>query len=39
MWVLAQCERFHCLPSQLLKEDAALMQMLAIEQEVRGDGW
>lgn len=25
------CRRFHCLPSQLLAEDAELLQMLEIE--------
>lgn len=25
------CERFHCLPSQLLAEDAELMRLLAVE--------
>ena len=28
--ILGLCERFHCLPSQLLDEDATLLQMLAI---------
>lgn len=31
------CERFRCLPSQLLAEDASLMQMLAIEGYGGGD--
>lgn len=25
------CDRFHCLPSQLLAEDAGLLQLLEIE--------
>jgi hypothetical protein len=31
--VLALCERFHCLPSQLYAEDAELLQMLLIVKE------
>jgi len=38
MWVLAQCDRFGCLPSQLKNEDSDLMRMLTIESEVRGGG-
>lgn len=30
-FVLGACERFGCLPSQLVKEDVALMRLLAIE--------
>lgn len=26
------CDRFHCLPSQLLGEDADLLRLLAIEE-------
>jgi hypothetical protein len=36
LWVLAQCERFGCLPSALAAEDAGLMRLLAIEKEVMG---
>lgn len=28
--VLAACDRFHCLPSQVLAEDASMLQLLAI---------
>ena len=28
--VIGLCERFHCLPSQLMKEDAALLRGLKI---------
>ncbi len=31
--VLALCERFHCLPSALEKEDASLLMMLAVSKE------
>lgn len=31
-WVLANCERFACLPSQLLDEDAEMLRLLKIEQ-------
>ncbi len=30
-WILGLCERFGCLPSQLLDEDADLMRLLTIE--------
>lgn len=33
---LRLCERFGCLPSQLMAEDAGLLRMLDIEAEVRG---
>ena len=33
--VLRLCERFHCLPSQVAREDAYLLAMLAIRD--RGD--
>lgn len=29
--ILGLCDRFHCLPSELLAEDAALLRLLAIE--------
>jgi hypothetical protein len=29
--VLGLCERFGCLPSQLLEEDASLLRLLKIE--------
>lgn len=32
-WTLAMCDRFRCLPSQLYREDADLMRLLAIERE------
>ncbi len=28
--IINLCERFHCLPSQLLKEDAEFLRLLAI---------
>jgi hypothetical protein len=31
-WVLKQCTRFHCLPSQLYAEDADLLHLLWIEE-------
>jgi len=31
-WILRNCERFGCLPSELLEEDAELLRLLAIEQ-------
>lgn len=31
--ILRLCERFKCLPSALMKEDAGLLQLLAIEAE------
>lgn len=30
--LLALCDRFHCLPSQVLAEDAGLLRLLRIEQ-------
>lgn len=30
--VLALCDRFHCLPSQVMGEDAGLLRLLKIEQ-------
>lgn len=36
--VLGLCQRFGCLPSQLLAEDASLLQMIHIEQRGRVDG-
>ena len=42
-WILAACERFGCLPSQLLAEDAELLRWLAIERlgvpADNGGGW
>lgn len=29
--ILRLCDRFHCLPSQLLAEDASLLRLIAIE--------
>jgi len=29
--VLALCERFHCLPSVLMEEDAELLRLVKIE--------
>jgi len=29
---LEQCERFGCLPSQLMAEDAGLLQLLRLEE-------
>ncbi|MEU6785907.1 hypothetical protein ABZ912_42530 [Nonomuraea angiospora] len=31
-WILAQCTRFGCLPSQLMNEDARMLRMLRIEE-------
>jgi hypothetical protein len=31
------CQRFHCLPSQLLNEDAEFLRLLALE-ELSGQG-
>lgn len=28
--IIGLCDRFHCLPSQLLAEDASLLRLLAI---------
>jgi hypothetical protein len=41
--VLGLCERFGCLPSALLQEDASIIRMLKVEamgrkEEVSGDG-
>lgn len=36
MWMLNLCARFHCLPSQIERESADLMRLLAIEELVRG---
>ncbi len=30
--ILGLCERFHCLPSQILEEDASLLRLILIEQ-------
>lgn len=30
--ILGLCERFHCLPSALLAEDASLLQLIRIEE-------
>ncbi len=38
---MALCERFHCLPSQLFKEDAEFLRMIRMvdaERERRGEG-
>lgn len=37
-FILGMCERFGCLPSQLLAEDAGLMRMLKLETMGRGEG-
>lgn len=29
--IIGLCERFHCLPSQLMKESSDFLRMLAIE--------
>lgn len=29
--MMRMCDRFHCLPSQIEKEDASLIRMLIIE--------
>ena len=31
-WILRQCERFGCLPSQLMREDAGLLRLLRLEE-------
>lgn len=36
-YILTACERFGCLPSQLLAEDASLARLLAIESLARPD--
>jgi hypothetical protein len=36
--IIDLCERFGCLPSQLLAEDAELFRMLEIERIVRPSG-
>lgn len=33
--ILAVCDRFRCLPSQALAEDAELLRLMAIEQLAR----
>jgi len=43
-FILRNCERFGCLPSQLLEEDAELLRLLNIEAlgappEPEGGGW
>ncbi len=35
-WLLGSCERFGCLPSQLLDEDAGLLRLQQIEALGRG---
>ena len=30
--ILGLCERFHCLPSQIVEEDASLLRLILIEQ-------
>ncbi len=30
--MLGLCDRFHCLPSQLEKEDASILRLLKIEE-------
>lgn len=35
--VLRLCERFHCLPSQLLAEDVALLRYLAVDYLAQGE--
>jgi hypothetical protein len=30
--ILALCDRFHCLPSQIENEDASLLYMLQLEE-------
>lgn len=36
MWILEQCDRFSCLPGELMREDGQLLGLLEIEREVRG---
>lgn len=36
--ILALCERFHCLPSQLYQEDVSLLALLAIAAEGQSTG-
>jgi len=31
-WVLAQCDRFKCLPSAIEDEDAELLRLLKLEE-------
>lgn len=31
-WILSLCRQFHKLPSEILAEDAELLQLLAIEE-------
>lgn len=38
MTILRLCDRFHCLPDQLLEHDARLWQYLKIEGMVNGNG-
>lgn len=33
--VIRLCDRFHCLPSQLLDEDVSLMRLLTLEAMTR----
>jgi hypothetical protein len=35
--VVGLCERFHCLPSQLLAEDAGLLRMVHLVELARPD--
>jgi hypothetical protein len=37
-WMLGLCREFHCLPSQLMNEDAQFLQALAIERRAESDG-
>lgn len=37
MEILSLCDRFRALPSQVLAEDAMLLQMIAIEGALRGE--
>lgn len=30
--ILGLCERFHCLPSQIVEEEASLLRLILIEQ-------
>lgn len=36
--VLGLCDRFHCLPSQILAEDSSVFRMVEIERRVNPGG-
>jgi hypothetical protein len=35
--ILAICDRFHCLPSQVLAEDASILRLVSIEALAKPD--